>query len=118
VHVAQGYDFSDLAFVLTAEGIVAIDAASSPEHAAAALRDLREITELPITHVILTHAHFDHIGGLGPLAADGATVIAQANFPDELSECLINERMPGPFAVGLRRRQAEMAGRGPRVPDV
>ena len=35
VHVAQGYDFSDLAFVLTAEGIVAIDAASAPEHAAA-----------------------------------------------------------------------------------
>ncbi len=26
VHVAQGYDFSDLAFVLTAEGIVTIDA--------------------------------------------------------------------------------------------
>jgi glyoxylase-like metal-dependent hydrolase (beta-lactamase superfamily II) len=84
VHVAQGYDFSDLAFVITADGIVAIDAASSPEHAAAALRDIREITELPITHVILTHAHFDHIGGLDALTADGATVIAQANFPSEL----------------------------------
>jgi glyoxylase-like metal-dependent hydrolase (beta-lactamase superfamily II) len=84
VHVAQGYDFSDLAFVITADGIVAVDAASSPEHAAAALRDLREITELPITHVILTHAHFDHIGGLDALTADGATVIAQANFPSEL----------------------------------
>ena len=59
MHVAQGQDLSDLAFVITAEGIVAIDAASTPEHAAAALRELREITELPITHVILTHAHFD-----------------------------------------------------------
>ncbi len=58
VHVAQGYDFSDLAFVRTGEGIVAVDAASTPEHAAAALRDLRELTSLPITHVILTHAHF------------------------------------------------------------
>jgi alkyl sulfatase BDS1-like metallo-beta-lactamase superfamily hydrolase len=38
VYVAQGYDFSDLAFVITADGIVAIDAASTPEHAAAALR--------------------------------------------------------------------------------
>jgi glyoxylase-like metal-dependent hydrolase (beta-lactamase superfamily II) len=83
VHVAQGYDFSDLAFVLTAEGIVAIDAASTPEHAAAALRDLREISGLPVTHVILTHAHFDHIGGLDALTADGATVIAQVSFPDE-----------------------------------
>ena len=84
VHVAQGYYFSDFAFVVTADGIVAIDAASTPEHAASALRDLREITELPITHVILTHAHFDHVGGLDALTADGATLIAQANFPDEL----------------------------------
>jgi glyoxylase-like metal-dependent hydrolase (beta-lactamase superfamily II) len=84
VHVAQGYDFSDFAFVVTADGIVAIDAANTPERAAAALRDLREITGLPITHVILTHAHWDHLGGLEVLTADGPTVIAQANFPDEL----------------------------------
>jgi glyoxylase-like metal-dependent hydrolase (beta-lactamase superfamily II) len=84
VHVAQGYDFSDFAFVITADGIVAIDAASTPEHAAAAVRDLRQVTGLPITHVILTHAHWDHVGGLGALTADGPAVIAQANFPDEL----------------------------------
>jgi glyoxylase-like metal-dependent hydrolase (beta-lactamase superfamily II) len=94
VHVAQGYDFSDFAFVVTAEGIVAIDAASTPEHAARALRDLREITPLPVTHVILTHAHFDHVGGLDALTADGATVIAQANFPDELRQ---QNAGPAPF---------------------
>jgi glyoxylase-like metal-dependent hydrolase (beta-lactamase superfamily II) len=94
VHVAQGYDFSDFAFVVTAEGIVAIDAASTPSHAARALRDLREITSLPITHVILTHAHFDHVGGLDALTADGATVIAQANFPDELRQ---QNDGPAPF---------------------
>jgi glyoxylase-like metal-dependent hydrolase (beta-lactamase superfamily II) len=84
VHVAQGYDFSDFAFIITTDSIVAIDAASTPEHATAALRDLRQITSLPITHVILTHAHWDHLGGLEAFTADGATVIAQANFPDEL----------------------------------
>lgn len=94
VYVAQGYDFSDLAFVITADGIVAIDAVSTPEHAAAALRDLREITELPITHVILTHAHFDHIGGISSLTTEGATVIAQANFPDELRR---QNSAPAPF---------------------
>jgi glyoxylase-like metal-dependent hydrolase (beta-lactamase superfamily II) len=98
VHVAQGYDFSDLAFVVTADGIVAIDAASTPEHAARALRDLREITDLPVTHVILTHAHFDHVGGLGALTADGATVIAQANFPDELRR---QNSGPAPFRYFL-----------------
>ena len=111
VHVAQGHDFSDLAFVVTAEGIVAIDAASTPEHAAAALRDLREITELPITHVILTHAHFDHIGGLDALTTDGATVIAQANFPGELRN---QNSGPAPFRYllpGGRSHRAQV------VPD-
>jgi glyoxylase-like metal-dependent hydrolase (beta-lactamase superfamily II) len=85
VYVAQGYDFSDVGFVITGNGVVAIDAASTPEHAAAALRDLRKVTDLPVTHVILTHAHMDHVGGLDALTTDGATVIAQANFPHELA---------------------------------
>jgi glyoxylase-like metal-dependent hydrolase (beta-lactamase superfamily II) len=106
VHVAQGYDFADFAFVVTANGIVAIDAASAPEHAASALRDLRAITDLPITHVILTHAHFDHVGGLDALTADGATVIAQASFPDELRH---QNSGPAPFRYLLP------AGRSHRV---
>ncbi|MGW5266874.1 MBL fold metallo-hydrolase [Microbispora sp. NPDC004025] len=85
VYVAQGYDFADVGFVITGTGVVAVDAASTPEHAAEALRELRAITDLPVTHVILTHAHWDHVGGLAALTADGATVIAQANFPHELA---------------------------------
>lgn len=111
VHVAQGYDFSDLAFVITADGVVAIDAASTPDHAAAALRDLRQVTGLPVTHVILTHAHFDHIGGLGALTGDGATVIAQANFPDELRN---QNSGPAPFRYLL---PAGHSHRGHVVPD-
>jgi glyoxylase-like metal-dependent hydrolase (beta-lactamase superfamily II) len=110
VHVAQGYDFSDFAFVVTAAGIVAIDAASTPEHAAAALRDLREITALPITHVILTHAHFDHVGGLEALTADGATVIAQANFPDELRR---QNSGPAPFRYFLPGGRSHRAAVAP-----
>jgi len=111
VYVAQGYDFSDFAFVLTAEGIVAIDAASTPEHAARALRDLREITRLPVTHVILTHAHFDHIGGLDALTTEGATVIAQANFPAELRN---QNAGPPPFRYLL---PAGRSHRAQVVPD-
>ncbi len=55
-------------------------------HLREALVELRAITgtAAPITHVILTHAHTDHIGGLDEVRAPGVEVIAQAGFPDEL----------------------------------
>ncbi len=85
VHVAQGYDFADFAFVLTNDGIVVIDAATTEAHARAALADLRAISAEPIRQVILTHAHWDHIGGLNALREAGAPVLAQASFAEELA---------------------------------
>jgi glyoxylase-like metal-dependent hydrolase (beta-lactamase superfamily II) len=84
VHVAQGFDFGDIGFVSTDEGIVAIDAGTTEETARAALQALRRVTSRPITHVILTHAHWDHIGGLGALLESNLRVIAQAAFVEEL----------------------------------
>src|SRR6266511_1616857 len=84
VHVAQGYDFSDFAFVQTGKSIVAIDASTTDSNVRAALTALREITSKPITHVIITHAHWDHIGGLAALRGADTQVIARANFSAEL----------------------------------
>src|SRR5262249_33524377 len=84
VYVAQGYDFADIAFVLTDAGVVAIDAGTTPANARAALGALRQVSAQPITHVLVTHAHWDHIGGLGALAGPDTKVIAQARFADEL----------------------------------
>jgi glyoxylase-like metal-dependent hydrolase (beta-lactamase superfamily II) len=84
VYVAQGFDFGDIGFVSTDEGIVAVDAGTTDETARAALQALQRITSQPITHVILTHAHWDHIGGLGALLESNPQVIAQAAFAEEL----------------------------------
>lgn len=84
VHLAQGYDFSDFAFVETGPGIVAIDTSSNKRHAMTGLEMLRTKTTAPITHVILTHAHWDHVGGLEAIASPGVSVIAQGNFAEEL----------------------------------
>jgi glyoxylase-like metal-dependent hydrolase (beta-lactamase superfamily II) len=84
VYVAQGYDFADIAFVLTADGVVAIDAGTTETNARAALAALRTVTAQPVSHVILTHAHWDHIGGLAALRGPDTRVIAQAKFADEL----------------------------------
>jgi Alkyl sulfatase and related hydrolases len=84
VHVAQGFDFGDIGFVSTDEGIIAIDAGTTEETARAALQALRRVTSRPISHVMLTHAHWDHIGGLGALLESQPQVIAQGAFADEL----------------------------------
>jgi glyoxylase-like metal-dependent hydrolase (beta-lactamase superfamily II) len=89
VHVAQGFDFGDIAFVSTNDGLVAIDAGTTEDNARAALTALRRVTSAPISHVILTHAHWDHIGGLRALTGPDTRVIAQAAFADELR--LVNE---------------------------
>src|SRR5947199_7608917 len=68
----------------TDDGDVAIDAGTTEDNARAALAELRDVTRQPITHVILTHAHWDHIGGLPGLKEPGTQVIAQASFAQEL----------------------------------
>ena len=85
VHVARGYDFGDIAFVETSAGVVVIDSGTTPENARAALRDFRDkVTKASIHTVVLTHAHWDHIGGLSALLEERTRVVAQANFADEL----------------------------------
>jgi glyoxylase-like metal-dependent hydrolase (beta-lactamase superfamily II) len=84
IYVAQGYDFGDISFLLTPDGIVAIDAGTTEVNARAALAAIRRVTSQPITHVILTHAHWDHIGGLAAFIGSGTRVIAQTKFADEL----------------------------------
>jgi glyoxylase-like metal-dependent hydrolase (beta-lactamase superfamily II) len=83
VHVAQGYDFGDFAFVATGEGVVAIDAGTAPQRVAAALEGAGLRAD-QVTHVILTHSHFDHVGGIDALLGPETKVIAQAGFPTEL----------------------------------
>jgi len=84
VYVAQGFDFGDFAFVRTDDSIVAIDAGTTPAHARAALDALRKISDLPIRHVIVTHAHWDHIGGLSAFLEPDTQLVAHAAFAEEL----------------------------------
>jgi glyoxylase-like metal-dependent hydrolase (beta-lactamase superfamily II) len=85
IRVAQGYDFADFAFVGTDGGVIAIDAGTAEHRVRGALADAGLDAD-DVSHVILTHAHFDHAGGIGALAGRGGQVIAQAGFPSELRE--------------------------------
>ncbi len=103
VLIARGYDFADLAFVLTDDGIVAIDGGTTVDNVKAALAALRARTKLPIRHVIVTHAHWDHVGGLAALLEPGTEVIAQANYAHELANANA-ANVPFHYFFGARAR--------------
>jgi glyoxylase-like metal-dependent hydrolase (beta-lactamase superfamily II) len=67
---------SNAGFVVTPAGVVVIDALGSPALATRLIAEIRTITPLPITHVLVTHYHADHIYGLQTFKAAGARIVA------------------------------------------
>ena len=67
---------SNAGFVLTTDGVVVIDALGSPHLAERLIAEIRKLTRKPITHVIVTHYHADHIYGLQAFKAQGARILA------------------------------------------
>ncbi len=63
-------------FVVTGEGVVAIDAEPSPRDAETMIRTIRRVTKQPIRWLILTHHHPDHHFGAVVFRRAGAKVIA------------------------------------------
>lgn len=94
VYVAEGYDFANISFLVADGFVVAIDAGTNERTAREARQPLRTVTQAPIKYIILTHGHWDHVGGLAALREPGSIVIAQAAFPKVLAR---TRSAPPPF---------------------
>ncbi len=68
-------------FLVTDEGVVTVDA--PPSIGQNYLKAIAEVTDKPITHVIYSHAHLDHIGAAG-IFPKNATYIAHQATGSEL----------------------------------
>lgn len=82
---------SNAGFVVTPAGVVVVDALGSPALAQELLGLIRQRTSLPVTHVVLTHYHADHIYGLQ--AFEGAQIWAHASGRDYLGSELAQSRL-------------------------
>jgi glyoxylase-like metal-dependent hydrolase (beta-lactamase superfamily II) len=67
---------SNAGFVETSAGVVVIDALGSPALARELIAEVKRRTGKPVTHVIVTHYHADHIYGLQEFKRAGAKIIA------------------------------------------
>jgi glyoxylase-like metal-dependent hydrolase (beta-lactamase superfamily II) len=66
----------DTMFLVTDEGVVAIDA--PPSIGQNYLKAIANVTDKPITHVIYSHAHLDHIGAAGMFPKNATYIAHQA----------------------------------------
>lgn len=71
--------------VVIGDSIVVIDPGASRAQGEALYAAIRQRSDRPISHVILTHMHPDHILGAEVFAEAGARVTANARLPDALA---------------------------------
>lgn len=88
----QGF-ISNAAAVVTSEGVVIVDTLGSPSLSEKFLSLLRDVTDQPVSQVIVTHYHADHIYGLQLFKDLGAKVIAPAGYHEYLDSPIAQERL-------------------------
>jgi glyoxylase-like metal-dependent hydrolase (beta-lactamase superfamily II) len=103
VYALSGFEFTEFYFVISADQreLIAIDAGTRPDSARAAYEALQAAVPSlpPLTTVLVTHAHWDHVGGHSYFRGLKPAVrfIGRGNYQDELAL----DAMADP--AGLRR---------------
>lgn len=86
IYVATGYALANLIWVVTDDSVVVIDTTESPAVAADILGEIRKVTDKPVSHIIYTHFHGDHVNGARALAGNKPKIIAQRLHAPEMDK--------------------------------
>lgn len=84
ISVQNRGQIANLSFVI-GETVAVIDAGGSRAEGEALYAAIRRLTDRPISHLILTHMHPDHIMGAEVFSEAGASIIASENLPEAVA---------------------------------
>jgi quinoprotein relay system zinc metallohydrolase 2 len=79
-------DVANLGFIVGSTHVAVIDTGSTRSMGEALWRAIRQQTELPVSHVIVTHMHPDHALGAAAFSGTGALFIGHAALPRALAD--------------------------------
>jgi len=85
VYSATGYAISNVLYVITGRSVVVIDTTESMTAAGASFHEFRKLCPLPVSYIIYTHFHGDHIRGARAFHEPSTRVIAQRRLPEEVA---------------------------------
>jgi alkyl sulfatase BDS1-like metallo-beta-lactamase superfamily hydrolase len=86
VYCATGYALGNVIYAITDKSVVVIDTTESAAAARLTLEEFRKVSTLPISYIIYTHHHGDHINGAKAFKAGATKIIAQKEFARELAK--------------------------------
>lgn len=95
-------------FLVTKKGVVVVDA--PPDLGEKLLMGIEEFTPKPITHLIYSHAHADHIGSAHLLARDGLKIIAHERTAQFIEEAQDDNRPVPNETFGGTRSELSIDG--------
>jgi alkyl sulfatase BDS1-like metallo-beta-lactamase superfamily hydrolase len=109
VYCATGYALGNVIYIITNTSVVVVDTTESPAAAQKTLDEFRKINQLPISYIIYTHFHGDHINGAKVFKGQGTRIIAQKNHLEEMAKYVMllayNRRLNSvQFGASLRQQ--------------
>jgi len=103
---------ANLSFVIGDETVAVIDAGGSRAEGEALYAAIRQVTDKPVSHLILTHMHPDHILGAEVFSEAGASIVADARLPEAVA------RRAESWMISTPRQIGEDAFAGTRIAAV
>ncbi|MDG1169631.1 MAG: quinoprotein relay system zinc metallohydrolase 2 [Sulfitobacter sp.] len=107
-------DVANTGFIIGQRSVAVIDSGTTRANAEALYLALRQQTDLPVSALILTHMHPDHVLGASVFRDAGALVISSAKMPRALAQRAAGYMAGMERLIGLH----QIHGTVPAYPDV